>query len=288
MARGLFVGLIPLDCIYQVEHVPASNEKLVAQRSLFLAGGPATNAAVAFAYWRHQAVVLGGLGQHPITGLIRADLAEVGVEVMDLMPNYQAPPPISTILVNAATGDRAVVAGPGLDRPLALPAPLADLVESMDIILIDGHQMALGLAVAALARQRGIPVVIDAGSWKPGFEQLLPLATSVIAAASFRLPPQASPQGTRQALCHLGIPEVATSDGPHPIQYCWGQQQGAIAVPPVTVVDTLGAGDILHGAFCHYRLNHAFGPALEKAAAVAAHSCQELGTRAWRQRPDFR
>ena len=47
--RGLFVGLTTLDLIYHADHPPQANQKVVAKDMMFAAGGPATNAAVAFA-----------------------------------------------------------------------------------------------------------------------------------------------------------------------------------------------------------------------------------------------
>ena len=44
-----FVGLTTLDLIYSVETYPAENKKIVARRQGMYAGGPATNAAAAFA-----------------------------------------------------------------------------------------------------------------------------------------------------------------------------------------------------------------------------------------------
>jgi sugar/nucleoside kinase (ribokinase family) len=304
VARGLFVGLITLDCIYQVEQVPASDEKIVAQQSLLVAGGPATNAAVAFGHLGNEAVLIGSLGSHPLTHLIRADLLDCGVALQDWDSARRQPPPLSTILVTAATGQRAVISRNAVDRQIACPPEdshglqtLADLVESSEIVLIDGHQMALGLAVAQLAQQRQIPVVIDAGSWKPGFDSVLSLATSVIAAERFRLPGCITTTETQKMLHQWGISEVATTFGSQPIQLCEreggpgignsGREDlaipGMIPVPTVSVVDTLGAGDIFHGAFCHYRLTQSFPAALAQAAGVAAQSCQYFGPRAWMQ-----
>ena len=81
------MGLTTLDCIYQVEHVPAADEKVVAQDSLLVAGGPATNAAVMFRHLGNEAVVVSALGHHPVTSLIRADLAAQKVQLIDLMPD---------------------------------------------------------------------------------------------------------------------------------------------------------------------------------------------------------
>ncbi|MDJ0536213.1 MAG: PfkB family carbohydrate kinase [Xenococcaceae cyanobacterium MO_207.B15] len=46
-------------------------------------------------------------------------------------------------------------------------------------------------------------------------------------------------------------------------------------------VDTLGAGDIFHGAFCNYILQEDFPTALFLAAQMASKSCQFFGTRSW-------
>lgn len=281
MAAGLFVGLITLDCIYRVDHVPSSDEKIVATDSLLVAGGPATNAAIAFAALGNCATVVGALGQHPLAELVRADLATHNIEVVDLTPQLTAPPPLSTILITAATGDRAVVSRNAVGRQAAPSASLDPLLKAVDIVLIDGHQMAVGHAIARQAQAQSLPIVIDAGSWKPGFETVLPLATSVIAAAKFRLPNQAN---TLAALSSLGIAEVAITHGPSPINICHQGQIGQLPVPTVDVQDTLGAGDIFHGAFCHYRLHMAFPEALAQAAQVAAQSCRHFGPRAWIER----
>nr|WP_199289475.1 PfkB family carbohydrate kinase [Leptolyngbya sp. FACHB-60] len=270
--------MITLDCIYRVDHVPSSDEKLVAEESLLVAGGPATNAAIAFAALGNRARLAGALGQHPLADLIRTDLATYGVEVVDLTPELQSPPPLSTILVTAATGDRAVVSRNAVGRQAAPATTPAALLTDVDIVLLDGHQIASSHTLAIAAQAQTIPIVIDAGSWKPGFDSVLPLATSVIAAAKFQIPSQPD---TLAALSALGIPEIASTHGPSPIQFRDRGTAGTLPVPQVTVQDTLGAGDIFHGAFCHYRLHAPFPDALTQAAQVAAQSCRHFGTRAW-------
>lgn len=281
VACGLFVGLITLDCVYQVERVPASDEKQVALDWLLAAGGPATNAAIAFRHLGNQAKLLGALGCHPVTSLIQADLAEHRVEMHDLLPNFPAPPPLSTILVTAATGERAVVSRNAVDHQGDPAALSPDCLEGVDVVLLDGHQMAVGWQIARWAVAQKIPVVVDAGSWKPGFDQVCALATCVIAAAKFRLPGCNHPSETLRQLVRMGIPEVAMTQGNQPIHYIAAGQSGTLAVPQVAVKDTLGAGDFFHGAFCHYRLTQSFEAALLQAAAIASLSCQFLGTRAW-------
>jgi len=285
VARGLFVGLMTLDCLYRVDHVPASNEKLVAQDCLLLAGGPATNAAVTFAHLGQQATVMAALGRHPLAELIKAELSQYGVAIAPLLSDSTDLPPLSTSLITITTGERAVVSRNAVGRQATPEAGLASALDNIDIVLIDGHQMAVGQTLAAAARQRGLPVVIDAGSWKPGFEALLPLATHAICSANFYPPGCGSHVEVLTYLKQLDIPHVAMTRGPEPILYNQRESWQALPVPQGPVVDTLAAGDILHGAFCHYGLSQPWPRALTLAAQVASHACRYVGPRAWMQHP---
>ncbi|MEM1239034.1 MAG: PfkB family carbohydrate kinase [Cyanobacteria bacterium P01_H01_bin.26] len=279
--RGLFVGLMTLDCIYQAQRPPQANEKLVAETALMAAGGPATNAAVAFAALGGQATVMAAVGQHPVTALLREDMEQTGVNILDLMPQRQEPPPVSSIVVSQSSGERAVISrnamglqvgGQAVDFTDLLSGPVAQ-----DIVLVDGHQMELSRQVAMTAQRLGIPIVVDAGSWKPGFEQVLALATVVIASANFQPPISLAPLTYLQS---LGVPHIAITHGELPIVVSDQGTLRELAVPATTVVDTLGAGDIFHGAFCHSWAGD-FLAALARASQVAALSCQHFGTRAW-------
>ncbi|MEA5462724.1 PfkB family carbohydrate kinase [Leptothoe sp. PORK10 BA2] len=286
--RGLFVGLMTLDCIYQAQRPPQANEKLVAQAAMMAAGGPATNAAVAFAALGGQATVMAAVGQHPVTALLREDMAQVGVTLRDLSPSRSDPPPLSSIVVSQS-GDRAVISrnaeGLQIDpQTMALDGGLTDgVLTDVNVVLLDGHQMALSQRIALMAKSLGIPVVVDAGSWKPGFDQVLALAQVVIASANFR-PPDPHGDDGMAYFQGLGIPQIAITQGEYPIVVSDQGRLGELAVPATTVVDTLGAGDIFHGAFCHAICDAggvSFSAALTQASQVASLSCRYFGTRAW-------
>lgn len=272
--QGLFVGLMTLDCIYQAQRPPQANEKLVAQDVMMAAGGPATNAAVAFSALGGTATIMAAVGHHPVTALLREDLAHVGVSIKDLAPQRQTAPPVSSIVVSAASGERAVISHNALG--LQVDHHPVDLTH-VEVVLVDGHQMELSHQVAMAAQSANISVVVDAGSWKPGFDQVLSLATVVIASANFQ-PPDG--QTALTYLQGLGIPYVAITHGEHPITVSDQGQVSELPVPTTVVVDTLGAGDIFHGAFC-YAWAGDFSAALAQAAQVASLSCQYFGTRAW-------
>ncbi len=283
--RGLFVGMTTLDCLYQAERSPAADEKVVATKSLLVSGGPATNAAVAFAQLggsqRNDAVLLSALGAHPLTTLLREDLQEYGVTIADLTPERLAPPPVSSIVVTQETGERAVVSGNAVDMQVAASQVSIDTLDGVNIVLIDGHQMAVGAQVAQWAKAKQIPVVVDAGSWKPGFETVLSFADVVVASANF-MPPKCSDVDEIFAyLKGLGVEQVAITQGAGPILFWENGKRQELDVPKIRAVDTLGAGDIFHGAFCHFYTSHLFKETLLKASRSASFACQYWGTRDW-------
>jgi sugar/nucleoside kinase (ribokinase family) len=290
-SAGLFVGMTTLDLIYLAPQFPRSNEKLVAIDSTTAAGGPATNAAVAFQSLGNQAKLLSAIGQHPMTPMIRADLLDCGLSLWDLAPDRVESPPVSSIVITSGTGDRAVISINATRFQADITQIPTEILQDVQIVLIDGHQMAVGAAIAAQAKTLGIPVAIDGGSWKPGFETVLPYVDYAVCAANFRPPNCDSIDSVFDFLADFGIPYAAITQGAEPILYrdglrpTFGQrgQSGEIPVPQIQSVDTLGAGDFFHGAFCHFILQMPFPEALGQAAVVAGRSCQSFGSRSWLQ-----
>lgn len=279
--NGLFVGLTTLDIIYLTDHFPHSNEKIVALDQTIAAGGPATNAAITFQYFNHQATVLSMIGSHPISQLICAELEECEISVFDLDPFYQEPPPASSIIVNKLTGERAAISINATKNQANVNKLSLAILQDVDIILIDGHQMAAGEFIAHRAKERNIPVVIDGGSWKPGFERVLPYVDYAICSENFYPPDCVTQEDALRYLKRYEVPFIAITQGEKPIEYWTQKTSGKIEVESIKAIDTLGAGDIFHGAFCHFILKYDFIDALTKSSQIASLSCQSFGTRQW-------
>ncbi|MCV3213801.1 PfkB family carbohydrate kinase, partial [Plectonema radiosum NIES-515] len=229
--RGLFVGLVTLDLIYLAESPPKNNQKIVAADYTVAAGGPATNAAVTFSYLGNQATVLGSLGSHPMTQLIKGDLEAFKVAIADLDNNATEPPPVSSIIVTKSTGDRAVVSINAVKTQAKCESIPPDILQNVDIVLIDGHQMKVGKAIAQIAKSENIPVVIDGGSWKPGFEELLPFVDYAICSTNFYPAGCHTSQEVFAYLNKINIPYIAITHGEKPIEYLMYGKTGTIEVP---------------------------------------------------------
>ncbi|MGW3104331.1 PfkB family carbohydrate kinase [Streptomyces sp. NPDC001100] len=285
---GLFVGLCTLDVIQLVDHAPGANEKLTARDQEVAAGGPAANAAVTFAHLGGAAGLVTAIGRHPLGVVATADLHALGVTVTDLAAASTQPPAVSSVLVTASTGERAVASTNATRHRLTPPDDLDALVAACDIVEFDGHHMELAVAAARAARTAGRTTVFDGGSWKPGTEDLLPLIDVAVCSSDFHPPGTHTPTETLRFLREHGVAWSAVSGGADPIAWAARDVEGTVEVPPVRVADTLGAGDVLHGVLAHHLARRGGGPtteacvsALRSAAAVASRACASFGTRAW-------
>ena len=270
--RVLCAGHATVDLIHRVDRIPGVDEKAQATSVEIAAGGPAANAAITAALLGAEVTLVSAVGAHPLGALIRDDLDRYGVRLVDAAAGRAGPPPVSAITVLAATGQRTIVSRNAGD--LAAGVPVDPDLAGADAVLVDGHHPALAVAAARAGR----PLVVDAGSWRPVFADVLPHALVVACSAAFRAP---------DPVLLAGVPHVAVTDGPRPVRWHSGPAAGAVPVPAVAAVDTAGAGDVFHGALAVAVARDPevrdFPGALAYAVSIAARRVVHRGPRAWRQ-----
>jgi sugar/nucleoside kinase (ribokinase family) len=273
----LLAGLCTIDVVQRVREFPAPGEKVQSLSASVAAGGPATNAAVTVAALGGAATLLTVLGAHPLAALARADLESCGVQVVDMHPEHLDPPALSAVAVRADDGERTVVSRNAAGHCGKVPSLNVQLGHFCgkvpSAVLVDGHHPELALGVAKWAREQGIPVILDAGSWKPVLEELLPLVDIAACSAGFRAP--------GASLHERGVPTVITTAGPEPVRWSTKSASGEVPVPRVTAVDTLGAGDVWHGAFAFNIGKLDLPELIGFANEVAAERVRHAGPRAW-------
>ncbi|WIY07336.1 PfkB family carbohydrate kinase [Amycolatopsis mongoliensis] len=273
----LLAGLCTVDVVQRVTELPAPGEKVQSLQVDVAAGGPATNAAVTAAALGAEATLLTVLGAHPLAALARADLETHGVQLIDLAPGLSDPPPVSAVAVRDRDGERTVVSRNAQDRTFLGKAPFFGVpgVGGADVVLLDGHHPELAVAVAKAAKAQGVPVVLDAGSWKPVLDELLPLVDVAACSAHFTAP--------EPGLHERGAGTVITTAGPRPVRWSTADGgSGEVPVPAVEARDTLGAGDVWHGALAvAVTREPTVTGRIRFANEVAAERVRHVGPRSW-------
>lgn len=282
MGRGLFIGLNTIDIQFLLKHYPSANSKSKAEKYGIFAGGPATNAAICFSYLCGHAHLVSVFGQHSLNRIILDELSDYKVTFTDVCPYEKDPPTFASITTTQKRGDRSVISyHPKHHKHTWHNLDEVD-IHNYDVVLVDGFYMDLAIYFAKLAREANIPVVLDGGSWKKNMQKLLPYVDVAICSENFQ-PPQT--KGSKNILVFLkkhGIKEVAITRGNKPIITLQRDKFEKTEVKKIKATDTLGAGDIFHGAFCYYfSKKHSFVNALKRASVVAAKSCLSFGTREW-------
>ncbi len=274
----LCVGFACVDLNFNAEHHPEADEKLRATAMHTCGGGPAANAAIAITRLGGRARFCGYLGNDAFGEAHLREFENDGV-LADVMGRGDAPTPVASVIIKP-DGCRANISY----RSHLAVAPddslsLADYPAK--VLLVDGHQPLLSLALIEEARALGIPSVLDAGSVHDGTLMLINRVDYLVTSEKFARDYSAEDE-PRSALAALdGVaPFVAVTWGAQGVY--WQDENGQHHTPAFDIdpVDTNGAGDALHGAFAlglaqelHPKEN------LRRACATAALTCLKVGAR---------
>lgn len=279
----LGVGLNAVDTLLLVPKFPACGGKVRIAQELMSPGGQVASALAAAAKLGLRTKYIGTVGDDE-RGRIQMDsLRAAGINLDDVEIRSKCPSQKAYIVIDQASGERTVF----WDRPdcLALEPEriTSEKIAQARMLHIDGHDTPAVARAARLARALGIPVSVDVDTIYPGFEHVLPYVDYLVSSAEFpeRWTGETDPfralemlqtqYGMRVAAMTLGaFGALARAGG----RYCYAP--GYV----VSCVDTTGAGDVFHGAFCYSVLKGMpIREALDFSCAMAALNCTRLGAR---------
>jgi sugar/nucleoside kinase (ribokinase family) len=281
----LFTGLNTIDLQFPVSEFPAHNGKAKAFYNEINVGGPATNAAIACAHLGGNADLLTPIGKHLLTAFVEDDLKKFNIRLFDPLAGSERKPVFASIITSASTGERTVYSYYP-DKEDQDKYNLNLNLNDYSLVMFDGFHPELAIQIAKICREKRITTVLDGGSWKPRLDEMLMYLDIAVCSDDFHVPSGDAPADVFDYLHAAGIKDVAITRGEKSILYSRQNSPGEIVIPTINVTDTLGAGDIFHGAFCHYFMDgNDFVTSLRLASRVAAHSCQTTGTRQWMFQP---
>ncbi len=277
------VGLNATDTLLIVPNFPAYAGKVPFQEEIISPGGQVASALVACAHLGLRVKYIGAIGDDERGRVQRESLLGTGINLDHVQLRKNCPNQSAYIIIDRATGERTVF----WHRSDCLridPEQIApEQITCARLLHIDGHDTPAVARAAAIARSHGIPVTVDVDTVYHGFDRVLPNIDYLVASSEF---PTAwtgvnDPFRALEAIQNeFGMRVAAMTLGAHG---SLARENGVFHYSPayvVNCVDTTGAGDVFHGAFCYAVLQGMpMRDILEFSNAMAALNCTALGAR---------
>jgi len=282
-------GSLNMDLVCRAPRLPTPGETLLGDSFDTVAGGKGANQAVAAVRLGVSTTLAGRVGKDAFGRTLQQQLQQEGIDGSGVIPTT-TPTGVATIVVDQA-GRNQIVVVPGANGEVD-PQDINRLAPQIcpgDMLLL---QLEIPLAaVAAAARtatQAGATVMLDPAP-------AMVLSPALLAQVAILTPNQ----GEAQQLTGQPVTDVASAltaarmlqrQGPASVVVKLGAE-GAVVVTadqsfhqpavPVTVIDTVAAGDAFNGALAvALSMEQSWPAAVAFATAAAAHCVTQSGAQA--------
>ncbi|MDX2024003.1 MAG: PfkB family carbohydrate kinase [Deltaproteobacteria bacterium] len=274
------VGLATVDMLCVA---PRIGDRLV-ELSVFSmqGGGTVGNMVATAAALGAPARFFGRVGDDDFGRYITRGLEAYKVDCSMVTPQPGAMSPLSIVQIDELSRRRKILTTRGSVTPLTPKDLPRKLLDGAALLCIDGYNPAVQAVVAEKARDRGVPVLLNASHLVGGMGELLGIADIVIGSERFanEFAPSDKVEQSLSEIVRLG-PKTAVitlgNDGAIALEGDKLVQQGSL---DVFVADSTGAGDVFCGAFAYATV---MGWPLEKALSFANTTaglrCRSIGAR---------
>lgn len=273
-----------VDHILAIDALPRTDEEITIKQQSWQGGGKVATALVAASRLGASTGLLGVTGNDRLGHFIKRDMQDNGVDVSHFLQEEGKTSNYCISLAEQSTGGRSFLSQWGSHRSYAVDDIDVDYVRAAKCIHMFQFSDA-DLALAALARENGLPVCFDADEYREEIWRHIHWIDLFIGSEFFYRglfgDPDAREENCRKILSMGPKVVIFTIGGAG----CFGMNaDGYFSLPgfKVEVLDTTGAGDVFHGAFLYAYICEQMTTkdAALFASAVAAVKCTQLGGRA--------
>lgn len=277
------VGLNATDTLILLPHFPAYAGKVPFAEEILSPGGQVASAMVACARLGLSVKYIGTVGDDERGRIQMESLLNSGIDLEHVQVRHGCANQTAYILIDQSTGERTVLWQRGECLRLEPEEIAPEMITCARLLHIDGHDTPAVERAARIARENGIPVTVDIDTIYHGFDRVLPNIDYLVTSSEFPL------QWTHQSDPFKALTMIQQEYGMRVAAMTLGAhgslalENGRFTYSPAFVVnciDTTGAGDVFHGAFCYAVLKGLpMNDTLDLANALAALNCTALGAR---------
>ena len=277
------LGQSSLDSLAVVDVYPPVDTKKEVLEWREQCGGPAATALVTLSRLGVPCKFYGVIGDDYAGEKMMQSLKKENIDISGIVKRGKAASQIAFIAIEKETAKRTIFWRRPSGEALKRTEIGDDFLEGADFLLLDGLMQDASIYAAEKAKERNIPIMLDAGRKRPGMLDIAKLSDYVVASGEFAkdFGWDLSQEGLNREKEKLGTKILSVTLG----------EQGCITVSDsiflhipafhIKAVDTTGAGDVFHGGYIYGLLRgwH-LKDTLIFASAVAAIKCTQIGGRA--------
>lgn len=277
------LGLNATDTLILVSRFPAYAGKAPFQEEMLSPGGQVASAMVTCARLGLRTKYIGTVGDDERGRIQMESLLSSGINLDHVQVRENCPNQTAYIVIDRTTGERTVFWRREDCLRLSPESITEEQITCGRLLHIDGHDTPAVAHAAGIARRHGIPVTVDVDTIYHGFDKVLPNVDYLITSSEFPL------QWTNESDPFRALEMIQNEYGMRVAAMTLGsygalaREAGRFIYSPACVVncvDTTGAGDVFHGAFCYAVLEEMpMLEALDFSNAMAALNCTAIGAR---------
>ena len=278
------IGTVVIDHVAVLDQFPERDTKNSIRHHWRQIGGPVPVALSVAQFYGVSTAFSGRWGEDVDGREVRAGLAGRGIDLTHSHSDTSWSTGFAQVWTEERHGSRTIAFSRG---EFAVPtendlAECSELLQQCNLLHVDGSSCEFAIAAAKAMRSQGGRVALDAGSKKPGMEDLLPHVDVLVASDLFCGHWFGNSNAGKEELCSLGCPAVFRTKGAEGAHYWDASVDLFLPAEPIDAIDTNGAGDIFAGAvLVGLARGWTMKQTLQFAVKVAGYACGHRGNSTW-------
>ena len=278
------LGQACFDCLGRIPCFPDEDTKIELTDLHMQCGGPVASALTVLSGFGIRSSFIGSISDDYFGTEIVKNLRNESIDTTQLKITPGFTSQFAFISINRVNGNRNI-----FWKRSSAPFLTADEIDltifkNAEYLHLDGLMIDASIEAAKQAKKMGLKVVIDAGTLREGFLDLLPYADVLITSEKFAEAISGDnnfkPESALEKLKGISRADTIITRG---TKGSIGLSGDKIITQPafkIDAVDTTGAGDVYHGAYIYgLIMKWDMHACMRFASAVSAIKCKNVGVK---------